>query len=272
MYLIHNSFLRRRNGRADLWTPNKILGKIKFWIDLSDENSLTFDGNKVVVIADKSGTGNNAIQTSSAMQAIYNFDEKVLDFNGNNLYEIKNEFNTGLENSIIIDGNSETIQLVNYENVEGAAQYTYYSGDMAAGERNAWVPSGLFSNGATIFRVGVPQFVYESETPFLGQRIFGLNMDGSLASAIIDGSIMGTEARNILGGFSPNPTIGALNPETPRHYGTVSEIISGFYLGSTDRQKVEGYLSWKWDKINGNGDLVQKLPNNHPYKTKPPTK
>ena len=49
-------------------------------------------------------------------------------------------------------------------------------------------------------------------------------------------------------------------------------LISPATLSASDRQKMEGYLADKWDRINGNTILVDALPADHPYKSAPPTK
>jgi hypothetical protein len=41
-------------------------------------------------------------------------------------------------------------------------------------------------------------------------------------------------------------------------------IICGTALSTDDRQKLEGYLAWKWG-------LAANLPADHPYKLNPPT-
>lgn len=45
--------------------------------------------------------------------------------------------------------------------------------------------------------------------------------------------------------------------------GVIGDIIVGKNLSASDRQKIEGYLAWKWG-------LVSLLPGGHPYKTAPP--
>jgi hypothetical protein len=44
----------------------------------------------------------------------------------------------------------------------------------------------------------------------------------------------------------------------------IGDIIVGKNLSTSDRQKIEGYLAWKWA-------LTANLPAGHPYKTSPPT-
>lgn len=47
--------------------------------------------------------------------------------------------------------------------------------------------------------------------------------------------------------------------------GYIAEVVMwDSVISDDDRQKLEGYLAWKWD-------LVSQLPANHPYKNDPPT-
>ena len=52
----------------------------------------------------------------------------------------------------------------------------------------------------------------------------------------------------------------------------MGEFVALTSVPDTDtRQKMEGYLAWKWDGINGNTVLVDALPVGHPYKSAAPT-
>jgi hypothetical protein len=68
----------------------------------------------------------------------------------------------------------------------------------------------------------------------------------------------------LVGGY--NDSSGQANPPNPSFYlnGSIGEIL--VYMSApivSMRQKIEGYLSWKWG-------LTQNLPGNHPYKFYPP--
>jgi hypothetical protein len=47
-------------------------------------------------------------------------------------------------------------------------------------------------------------------------------------------------------------------------HGVIGEIIMVQTTDTTTRQKIEGYLAWKWG-------LQANLPNDHPYKNAAPT-
>lgn len=62
-----------------------------------------------------------------------------------------------------------------------------------------------------------------------------------------------------------NHTIGAFSSVTSPLNASVGEIIiTQSALSITDRQKIEGYLAWKWG-------MQASLPAGHPYKLSPPT-
>ena len=57
------------------------------------------------------------------------------------------------------------------------------------------------------------------------------------------------------------------DPEIGQHFlnGDIAEIlVYDTALSDDERQKVEGYIAWKWGLVSG-------LPGGHPYKTFPPT-
>jgi len=67
--------------------------------------------------------------------------------------------------------------------------------------------------------------------------------------------------------------IGFFNNGSTSFFGknNINEIITTHTTAdTTTRQKIEGYLAWKWDTINGNTTLVTALPSDHPYKSQVP--
>jgi hypothetical protein len=61
------------------------------------------------------------------------------------------------------------------------------------------------------------------------------------------------------------PTFFCGSPGYSQGWGIVNEFVQyNSNLSLADRQKIEGYLAWKWD-------ISASLPSNHPYKTVQPT-
>ena len=89
----------------------------------------------------------------------------------------------------------------------------------------------------------------------------------STCTGFVNGSAMTTTNTTNTGSISNSNVldIGAAsvggNPVT----GDIAEVlVGGATLTSSDREKLEGYLAWKWG-------LEDNLPSAHPYKTFPPT-
>lgn len=89
----------------------------------------------------------------------------------------------------------------------------------------------------------------------------------STCTGFVDGSAMTTTNTTNTGSISNSNVldVGAAavagNPLT----GDIAEVlVGGATLTSSDREKLEGYLAWKWG-------LQDNLPSAHPYKTFPPT-
>jgi len=75
------------NVSINITTPNQITDLV-LWLDAADSSTITPNGNKVSVLADKSGLGNDATQGDPDLQPIFNgplLNEKiVLHFDGVN--------------------------------------------------------------------------------------------------------------------------------------------------------------------------------------------
>jgi hypothetical protein len=63
--------------------------------------------------------------------------------------------------------------------------------------------------------------------------------------------------------LNPRLTMMTANNTAVTNSGIVAEVIITEDIDEVSRQRVEGYLAWKWG-------LVDSLPSNHPYKNKPP--
>lgn len=102
-------------------------------------------------------------------------------------------------------------------------------------------------------------------TPSLASwRLFSEQISGSAGSAVrsmfIDGTSIGTQSSLTVNFGAVARWIGSSIGGTGQFFeGKMAELL--FFnadLGTTDRQKVEGYLAWKWG-------LQANLPGGHPY-------
>ena len=83
-------------------------------------------------------------------------------------------------------------------------------------------------------------------------------------------SVCGATTRRIKNGARGEGTFFACNPANQSgdfdiggQYQIYEMLLYNAYLNTTDRQKVEGYLAWKWG-------LQANLPGGHPYASAAP--
>ena len=105
-------------------------------------------------------------------------------------------------------------------------------------------------------------------TPSLASwRIVSFHSGSGVYSVYIDGVLFFTTASNTIG-FSSWPSLGRSFKQSDGSLvylnGWMAEaVFSAANDGTTPRQKMEGYLAWKWG-------LTGNLAGGHPYKSSPP--
>jgi hypothetical protein len=256
----------RRNGATGsnvakipvppLWTPSAITTAM--WLDAADSTTITI-ATGVSQWNDKSGNARNATQANSANQPavisgalngknVIRFDgsNDFLDFNGSffastsysiyavitrrtssTTYWLGGSGSNTNENLILGFGNNTTATYAQYLNdlTGTVAGYTVPVADLFGYVLNTSVGRILYRNGAVLNSNGTTTAL----TSFAGSR---------------------------LGNFSTGSIW---------YNGDLSEVVATTSILSTsDGQKMEGYLAWKWG-------LVSSLPNDHPYKNAAPT-
>ena len=103
----------------------------------------------------------------------------------------------------------------------------------------------------------------QSSQTQIGTQLITTARDSTYESGWLNGSLLSTKTTSTLD--ADFNIIGRSNNSTRQHNGSIGEIIYFNSLVSTDdRQKIEGYLAWKWG-INTN------LPSGHPYYDAAPT-
>jgi hypothetical protein len=107
----------------------------------------------------------------------------------------------------------------------------------------------------------VPAFTTAAAQP---TRLFTFSQQTSNRSLILNGSNISTTLNNTLISAWAGASIGFYGPNSEYYQGHMKDIL--FYTGLMtpfDRQKVEGYLAWKWG-------LQTSLPASHPFRTAVP--
>jgi hypothetical protein len=277
-------------GGAAPWTPANITTSL--WLDAADASTVTTVSSAVSQWDDKSGNGRNAAQATAGNRPAYQLAAQ----NGLNAVRFtaaSQHFLTAGTNStwnFLHDGTNSAVFIVSRCRSTGDnpnAVHTYLStGGAGSSNIGLWIAyddlaSASRNNGLNV-RVAQGAGIYASFdntndkiTPGTYHLISSyIDADNAtLASRTVqrvDGSAsFSSNTANAV--RSTSNSTSALNigkdVATPvlDFTGDICEIlIFNNQPGTTDRQKLEGYLAHKWG-------LTANLPNNHPYKTAAPT-
>ena len=231
------------------------------WYDAADATTITQSGGTISKWEDKSGNGYDATQVVSAEEpstgsTLNGLDTIYFDGTGKN-FDIPNvtlvsDFSiyvvaqkTGREdqyNGSIVISNGTADNLANWGLFWGSGannKITYYdNGDRFSNtevnQNQYYISSALRDTGAT-------QIDF-----WLNGNDDGQNVTISGAGTTFSDSFIGTDQ------YGAN------------FAGNIAEIIViASYQSDANRQKIEGYLAWKWG-------LEGDLPNDHPYKNSAP--
>jgi methionine-rich copper-binding protein CopC len=235
------------------------------WLDAADAGTITLNGSTVSQWNDKSGNGRNVAQSNAAKQPTYSTGylngNNAISFDGTgrslsagtatiNLSQPFNRFIVGKfltksSQSVIVDGN----------NGSGAGgQQVFYNGESAGSWRMACDAPAY----AKSISYGTSDF---------NNHIHFHNLNGASTYYSIDGATTLSGPGDPGSTGQPGICIGNIRNEFVTGYGFqgyVYEIIlTTGTLSPADRQKIEGYLAWKWG-------TQASLPVGHPYESAAP--
>ena len=245
------------------WTPSEIVTAC--WFDAADVETITEVSGSVSQWDDKSGNLNHVSEGTAVYQPTYSstgwdgslptIDFTITGSDGNQLASLTSNGFTGTEHVIFamtepLSRNNQTRHTVLKLSSSAGAKDLYNKA--SAGVK------GMGTRDATLTYVG--------EVPGRPIRKQMLTYDYSSGGEFYrDGDSVFSGAWNpktilIDGGFKIS------SATSSRYDGKMSEIIimNRSDCDNATRQKVEGYLAWKWG-------LVSNLPIDHPYKDAPPT-
>ena len=231
------------------FVPSSITG-MRLWLDSSDNTTLILSGSNVTQWNDKSGVGNNISQANAGSQpttGTYYNNRLLLNFTSN-------KFMTNT--TMIFPEPPYTIFAVGYTSTNGY-------GRLLAGYPDGYLFLGSGS--------GVTQFA-----PFTGNGSWTDTNTASPATSITSMSIMCMTNTGTTTGLIPYVNGTALTTKNGTASGFTGIYVGAYaggqywngYIGeilvynsilsTTDRQKMEGYLAWKWG-------VQASLSNTHPY-------
>jgi hypothetical protein len=270
---------------GDLWTPAQLTTAL--WLDAADAGTITLNGSTVSQWDDKSGNSRNFAQATAANQPTYSATvlggKPALTFDGaSDFMSAGDTLDVGTTNLTIM-----TVVKYATDNQTGVIVGKSLAGPSGPGRYS--LGRRLTSGGA--FGTGSPFNSFLVEGQAVGA--FAAVADSSTNTKIIGGEWSravpngydkvwdnGTNTVTVpyagdtatldntnelwIGAYqSPTGT----TPPTLGSYinGQIAEVVIALSALSTDnRQKLEGYLAWKWG-------TQADLPFDHPYKNTPPT-
>jgi hypothetical protein len=233
-------------GGAAPWTPADLGTDLWVWLDASDVATITVTGSGVSQWLDKSSYGRHVFQENDGNRPAYVtgkvqlYDQKGLHPNPPPFYPgsgydyilVGKALGTGTYHTLLLTGSSQNISfLVEPSNMVGV-----------------WSNSFFQINGLT-WTPGTDALFYGSVSP------------SSTAAMSKNGGPLASSVTTFY-----DSTLSSLGTVSyPQGFGDLYELIFVPFTSSADtRQKLEGYVAWKWS-------LAGLLPSDHPYKAAPPT-
>jgi hypothetical protein len=240
----------RSLATSGFWRPTQISGS-QLWLDAADTATLSLSGTSVSQWNDKSGSGNNATQGTASWRPSYG--------------------RVNRSTAIVFTGSPTFLYLPNITSVP----LTLFM--VSAATQN--INNTFFVSLGSLFMreqfspdvFGIDASVgaqYLSGVRDLNTHLWSFSLPASASGVFaFDGTVVSTSGFT----FSANTTFGtnslgtwAQNSANGNINGGISEILMyNSALTTEQRQKVEGYLAWKWG-------LQANLPANHPWKRWPP--
>lgn len=269
------------SSRFELWEPAELGSSLALWLDAADASTITLNGSTVSQWSDKSGNGNHVSNATAATQPAY----LTTGWNGKPTVSFTR---LGLEFLFKQDvanfsANSDFTIASAFEFLETANNW-----DMIAGWRNAANSSGggggspiLQGMSFSQFQIGfhntdlVDTRIKVDVTTRLNKKLAtisrsgGTNGNGGAATVTSTGFSQATYQTDATQTWNSAAATGFQiggRQQSATSYGNknISEVIGcNTKLSTENRQRVEGYLAWKWG-------LEADLPSDHPYKLRPP--
>ena len=241
-------------GVARLWTPADITTAL--WLDAADASTITESGGLVSQWDDKSGNGNDVTQGNSAKQPTYN----ATGFNGFPTIEFDGSAD-------VLNGTASGTSATAWTwfcviNDQTGAGDNIFLLDIETGRLN-FLADGRPSTGPAFYDTGT---YYNSNSDVAGLQQIAMEADDN-GRIFRDGSVIYSPTYTYSDtGYAGLIGVGGRYSGTSSFYtGAISEmILVPTKLSDADRQKIEGYLAWKWG-------LEANLPSGHPYKSAAPT-
>lgn len=256
----NNSML---SSSAYPWIPTYLGANLLLWLDASDSNSIILNGSNVSQWNDKSGNRNHVLQNVAGNQPTYNVsglnNRPALDFTGDLMITNTNPFGSTINDAFVAV----------VHKIDSIQQGTLFSLTGSGSSSNRWQAHAPWSNGDMLFDcggTGIPpnriRVSYGVSAGSVSIAEFYCSKSENVQQVWKNGSLLvsdnsGHSVSTVLG-----VSIGGV--DTTYQDTTISEVlVYNSTITLQNRQKVEGYLAWKWG-------LQNNLATGHPYKLNVP--
>ena len=267
-------------GGVKLWRPDELGASLALWLDAEDTASIILNGSNVSQWNDKSGNDHHVIQSTSSAQPTY----QPTGFVGKPTVFFDDSDDLMACATTNVSSQGDLFYGAAFQMLSGFAVWRPIVGtNTNENDRNVGTlilqrmnnrseigihDSGRADTGNT-YAVQVTD-LFEPRIATVG-RNGGTNGNGGTITVTATGPSQPTYITQATQTWSTDEVtsriqIGGKQQDGPgwanAHIGEV--IVCNADLSTEDRQKLEGYLAWKWG-------LESNLPVGHPYKTTPPT-
>lgn len=255
------------SGRAADWTPAYLGGSLALWLDAADAGTISLNGSTVSQWNDKSGKARNVTQATAANQPAYlqtalNGKPSINFVGSQRLLRTTGEIPAQISVFAVVGPSSGTAEygtLFRTDAYPTAATASHFLGyrlvsgspslaTLFGSSQTSW---NSISGNTPVFQLSgnaIVGFVHAGGTGYPFANGVAQDMKNASGTPTSTGFVVGNSGQN----------------DGLPWMGSISEIVMTFSALSTfDRQKLEGYLAWKWGM---QGDL----PSGHPYKDAQP--
>lgn len=254
--------IQTQNGT---WTPAELTTTL--WLDATDSSTITHLNNEVSQWNDKSGNGYHVSQATQANRPLTN-QPPLTTFNFRNYISFDTTAKRLLNTAWNFTLTSQHTFIVFSQSTNGRIFSQSNSGvDTGTG---MYVPSHTASAtsigsflGSTTLRAGVTMATANTQVNLFESRHNSTTLFNSINANTEVSFSQALNATTTRMGL--NVALNASNGVGNGGIRNIGEVLvfNNVSLSTDDRQKVQGYLAWKWN-------LIALLPSDHPYKNTPP--
>jgi len=230
------------------WTPANLATLPVGWWDAADAETLTLSGTSVTAWANKGSAGGQATQANAIYQPVYSASL----INGLPVVSCHNQY---LETGINLSSSYDIVAMLDVDRAHWGTSYAV----MEDGYTRGIKVEVSDDNGSV-------QYVFDTS----GYDLWGDELSAPVILVVGKSSTDGHVIYN--GDLFFTDGVGSEGLSSiclgDRHLGGITiylqeVILLNYALSEADRQKLEGYLAWKWGH-------EAALPIGHPYKTAAP--